>query len=135
MNGKHTRHIKTVLSYGVILVLGLAIGRLGMQAPQWFKAEYVEGNYQAYYPDAATKVVLYGTKTCPFCQQTRDYLAQHNIPYADIDVTQPGKGQEDYRSLGEKAVPVILIGSRRITGFKQPVIEAALARIKPPQAQ
>ncbi|MYM32486.1 glutaredoxin family protein [Duganella sp. CY15W] len=106
-----------------------------MQAPQWFKAEYVEGNYQAYYPDAATKVVLYGTKTCPFCQQTRDYLAQHNIPYADIDVTQPGKGQEDYRSLGEKAVPVILIGSRRITGFKQPVIEAALARIKPPQAQ
>ncbi|SHN37898.1 Glutaredoxin [Duganella sacchari] len=135
MNSKHGKRIKTILTYGAILALGLAIGRLGMQAPQWFKSDYVEGNYQAYYPDATTKVVLYGTKTCPFCQKAREYLAQHNIAYADIDVNQPGQGQADYRGLGEKAVPVLLIGNRRITGFKQPVIEAALAQLKPQRAE
>lgn len=125
-----SKHIKSIAIYAGILALGLLVGRLAMQAPAWFKTDYVRGDYQALYPDASTKVVLYGTKTCSYCQKTREYLAQHNVHYADIDVSAPGKGQRDYRSLGERAVPVILIGERRITGFHPAVIDAALAQLK-----
>lgn len=131
MNSTHVKKIKTILVYAAILGLGLGIGRLATKVPQWLAPAYVEGNFQSYYPDASTKVVLYGTKTCPYCQLTRDYLSEHNIPYVDVDVSHTGKGQQDYRSFGETAVPVILIGNRRITGFKLPVIEAALDQLKP----
>ena len=130
MNSMHVKKIKTVLVYAAILALGLGVGRVASKVPQWLTPPYVEGDFQAYYPDAATKVVLYGTKTCPFCQQTRAYLSAHQIPYADVDISLGGKGQQDYRSFGETSVPVILIGNRRITGFKQPVIDAALEQLK-----
>lgn len=127
----NSKHIKNILLYAAILALGLAVGRLGSKVPQWLKADYVEGNYQAFYPDPATRVVVYGTKTCPYCQKTREYLSGHHIRYADIDIAAPGKGQQDYRSFGQNNVPLILIGNRRITGFDQSVIEAALAQLKP----
>ena len=127
----NSKHIKNIVLYAAILALGLAVGRLGAKVPQWLKADYVEGNYQSFYPDAATRVVVYGTKTCPYCQKTREYLSAHHIPYADIDVNTPGKGQLDYRSFGQNNVPLILIGNRRITGFNQAVIETALAQLKP----
>ncbi|GJJ04931.1 hypothetical protein RugamoR64_54690 [Duganella rhizosphaerae] len=131
MNSIHIKKIKTVLIYAAILGLGLAVGRVASKVPQWLTPAYVEGNFQSYYPDAATKVVLYGTKTCPYCQQTRAYLSAHHIPFADVDIGAGGKGQQDYRSFGETTVPVILIGNRRITGFKLPVIETALEQLKP----
>ncbi|WP_332854302.1 glutaredoxin family protein [Duganella sp. S19_KUP01_CR8] len=131
----HIKRIKTVLIYAAILGLGLGVGRVASKVPQWLTPAYVEGDFQAYYPDPATKVVLYGTKTCPYCQQTRAYLNEHHIPFADVDVSHTGKGQQDYRSFGETAVPVILIGNRRITGFKQSVIEAALEQLPRPSAR
>lgn len=135
MNSMHIKKIKAILVYAAILGLGLGIGRVATKVPQWLTPAYVEGNFQSYYPDTSTKVVLYGTKTCPYCQQTRDYLSERNIPYADVDVSHAGKGQQDYRSFGETAVPVILIGNRRITGFKQSVIEAALEQLPRPPAR
>ncbi|RFP12349.1 glutaredoxin family protein [Duganella sp. BJB488] len=131
MNNVHLKKIKTGLAYAAILALGLGVGRVASKVPQWLAPSYVEGNYQAYYPDASTRVVVYGTKSCPYCAQTRAYLNGHHIPYADIDINQGGKGQQDYQSFGETSVPVILIGNRRITGYKVPVIEAALAQLKP----
>lgn len=131
MNNVHVKKIKTGLAYAAILALGLGVGRVASKVPQWLAPSYVEGNYQAYYPDASTKVVVYGTKSCPYCAQTRAYLSGHHIPYADIDVSEGGKGQQDYKSFGETSVPVILIGNRRITGYKVPAIEAALAQLKP----
>lgn len=135
MNSMHIKKIRTVLIYAAILGLGLAVGRVASKVPQWLTPAYVEGDFQSFYPDAATKVVLYGTKTCPYCQQTRAYLNDHHIPFADIDVNHAGKGQQDYRSFGESAVPVILIGNRRITGFKQSAIEAALEQLARPSAR
>jgi len=130
MNSMHVK-IKTGLAYAAILALGLGVGHVATKVPQWLAPPYVEGNFQSYFPDASTKVVVYGTKSCPFCQRTRSYLSAHGIPYADIDINHAGKGQQDYESFGEKAVPVILIGNRRITGFKQQAIEAALEQLKP----
>ncbi|WP_413447868.1 glutaredoxin family protein [Duganella sp. Dugasp56] len=121
------KNIKSALLYVLIVACGIGVGRLAMQVPKWLTPAYVEGNFANYFPDATTKVVVYGTQTCPFCMQTRAYLKDHHIAFADIDITQPGKGMADYDSFHVHSVPLILIGNRRIIGFDKPVIEAALS--------
>lgn len=122
------KNIKSLLIYACILAIGIGAGRVALQVPKWLTPAYVEGDFKNYYPDAGTKVVIYGTQTCPFCMQARTYFKQQHIAFADIDVEQPGKGMTDFGSFGVHSVPLILIGNRRITGFNKPVVEAALTK-------
>ena len=121
---------KTVLVYGLILLAGLAAGRYIPQLVQMVTPKYSEGNYNAYYPNARTKVVVYGTETCPYCIKTRAYLNARHIPFLDIDVNKSEKGKHDFAQLGGKGVPLILIGDRQMVGFNQAVIDDALDKIK-----
>lgn len=122
---------KTILLYALILAAGLAIGRYVPQVIRMLTPKYSDGNFAAYYPDAKTRVIVYGTETCPFCIKTRAYLTERHVPFIDIDVNKSEKGKQDYAQLGGKGVPLILIGNRKMTGFDQPTIDAALNMIKP----
>lgn len=122
---------KTILLYALILAAGLAIGRYVPQVIRMMTPKYSDGNFTAYYPDPKTRVIVYGTETCPFCIKTRAYLTERHIPFIDIDVNKTEKGKRDYAQLGGKGVPLILIGNRKMTGFDQPTIDAALNTIKP----
>lgn len=121
------KQVKTGLTYLLILAGGLGIGWAGPQLVKAFKPGYSEGDFSAYFPDAKTNVVLYGTATCPYCAQARAYLRERNIPFADVDVNTSSKGQRDFAELGARVVPVILVGERRLTGFNRRQIDAALA--------
>ena len=121
------KHLKTVLSYLGIIAVGLAIGTIAPRVPGWFKADYTEGNYSAYFPNPATRVVVYGTPTCPYCGKARDYLKGRGVVFADIDVTTSPQGKQAYQKLNGKGVPLVLIGERRIDGFNEKVIAEALA--------
>ena len=122
---------KNFIIYGLILAAGLAAGRYAPQLIRMVTPNYSEGDFSAYYPDAKTNVVVYGTETCPYCIKTRDYLKAHRIAFADIDVNKSEKGKRDFEKLGGKGVPLILIGNRQMNGFNQPAIEAALAKLPP----
>lgn len=121
------KHLKTVLSYLGIIALGLAIGTLAPHVSGWFKADYTEGNYSAYFPNPATRVVVYGTPTCPYCGQVRNYLNQRGIAFADYDLTTSPQGKQAYSKLKGKGVPLVLIGERRIDGYNQKAIADALS--------
>lgn len=121
---------KNLLIYALILVGGLAAGRYIPQLVRMVMPKYSEGNFSAYYPNARTKVVVYGTATCPYCIKTRAYLTQHRIVFAEFDVTTSEKGKRDFAQLGGKGVPLILIGDRQMTGFNAAVIDAALDKVK-----
>jgi mycoredoxin len=121
---------KNLLVYALILAGGLAIGHYVPEAVRMFKPKYSEGNFAAYYPDARTRVVVYGTETCPFCAKTRAYLKGRNIAFGDFDVDKSDKGKHDFGELGGKSVPVILIGNRKLVGFDQKAIDAALDQLK-----
>ena len=56
--------------YALIAVAGLGCGLAVAKLPSLFKKNYVEGDYSAYYQNASASVVLYGTKTCPYCTRT-----------------------------------------------------------------
>jgi len=121
---------RTVLVYGAILAAGLAAGRYVPQLIQMVTPKYSEGNFSAYYPDARTRVIVYGTETCPYCIKARAYLTEHRIAFADIDVDKSEKGRREFAQLGGKGVPLILIGNRRMTGFNKATIDAALDNAK-----
>ncbi len=122
------RNLKTALMYLLILFAGLGTGYLVVNIPTWLKAPYVEGNYAAYYPNAQTKVVVYGTATCPYCLKTREFLQAKNITFVDHDVHKSDRAQKELAQLGSKAVPVVLIGDRQIRGFNPAALESALKK-------
>jgi glutaredoxin len=121
---------KNLALYALILAGGLAIGHYVPEAVRMLKPKYSEGNFAAYYPDAKARVVVYGTATCPYCAKTRAYLKERNIAFNDFDVDKTDKGKRDFAELGGKAVPVILIGNRKLVGFDQSAIDAALDKLK-----
>jgi len=123
------KSIKTLAVYALILALGLAAGRLLPQVWRMVTPNYSSGDFNAFYPDAKTRVVVYGTATCPYCAQARDYLKGRQVAFGDFDVKDGAKGQRDYAALGAKVVPVILIGNRRLEGFNQKAIDDALKEL------
>lgn len=121
------KHLKTILVYGLIMGGGLGIGYGMPLIVKMMKPTYTEGDYSAFYPNAATQVVLYGTATCSHCIKARAYLREQKITFADIDISS-GDGRKDFEKLGGSAVPVLLIGKRRLTGFDKGAVEQALAK-------
>ena len=122
---------RNFLVYGLILAAGLTVGRYLPQLVRMVTPNYQQGNFDAYYPDARTRVVVYGTATCPYCIRTRAYLTERQIPFVDLDVVKSEKGKREFATLGGKGVPLILIGDRQMTGFDQAAIDAALEKMRP----
>ncbi|NLX76630.1 MAG: glutaredoxin family protein [Clostridiaceae bacterium] len=64
------------------------------------------------------KVTVYSTPTCPYCVMAKDYLAEKNIPFEDIDVSaDPAKAREMIQKSGQRGVPVIDIDGNIVIGF------------------
>lgn len=120
---------KTMLVYGLIVAAGLVTGRYAPHLLRLLTPNYTSGNFTQYYPDLRTRVIVYGTAECPYCIMTRAYLLAHQIPFADLDVVKSDKGRREFEALGGKGVPLILIGERRITGFNEAAIDAALQKL------
>lgn len=76
---------------------------------------------------ADKKVLIYSTPTCPYCKQTKDFLKQNNIKYAEVDVSSDEKkAQEMIEKSGQMGVPVIDIEGQIIVGFDKPALKKAL---------
>ena len=58
---------------------------------------------------SAPTVTLYTSPGCPDCAAIRTWLQQHNIPYSELDVTQPGVAQEAKRRYGLRIAPITVI--------------------------
>lgn len=72
-------------------------------------------------------VKVYSTPSCPWCQLTKKYLTEHNIPFEDIDVSKDEKAaMEMIMKSGQMGVPVVEIDSNIIIGFNKPLIDQLL---------
>lgn len=70
-----------------------------------------------------TAVVMYATSWCGVCKRAKAYFRAHKIPYKYYDVETSEKGKRDFKKLGGKGVPVILVGTRRLNGFSESAFE------------
>lgn len=65
-----------------------------------------------------SKVAVYSTPTCPYCNMVKQFLAENNIEYANYDVSSDtAKAQEMIDKSGQMGVPVIDIDGEIIIGF------------------
>lgn len=72
-------------------------------------------------------VKVYGTPTCPYCRQTKEFLKKNNIEFEDIDVSSNQQQAQQMRDkTGQMSVPVIDIGGQVIVGFNPQELRNAL---------
>lgn len=63
------------------------------------------------------KVVLYSTSWCGYCEKVRELLAENNIDYHEYDVENSAEGREQFKRLGGRGVPVLLINGEVLKGY------------------
>jgi glutaredoxin len=77
---------------------------------------------------AAGPVVMYATSWCPYCAKARAYFANNGIAYMEHDIEKSVAVNAEFRRLGGRGVPLILVGTERISGFSELAFESMLAR-------
>jgi len=90
--------------------------------------ERVDQNGVVYFSaeQSAHEVVMYAVPNCGYCRKARQYFAKHDIDYVEYDVNKSSKRLKEFRRLGGRGTPLILIDGRKIHGFNTRAIEAAL---------
>lgn len=74
-----------------------------------------------------SKVIIYSTPTCHFCQLAKEFFADKKIAYTEYDVLgNLEKRKEMVELSGQLGVPVIRIGDNVIVGFNQEKVESLL---------
>ncbi len=63
------------------------------------------------------KVTLYGAEYCPACLLAKKYLDEKKIFYSFINIQD--NPQDFIEKVGEKKIPVLFIGKKKIIGFDQ----------------
>jgi len=75
----------------------------------------------------STKVIVYSTPTCPYCDLAKRYLREKGIEYIDYNVAaDQEKAKEMYMKSGQLGVPVLDINGTIIVGFNKAAIDKAL---------
>lgn len=77
---------------------------------------------------AAGPVVMYATSWCPYCAKARAYFGRKGIAYTEYDVEKSPTANAEFKRLGGRGVPLILVGREKMSGFSEEGFDALLAR-------
>ncbi|MFV1973443.1 MAG: glutaredoxin domain-containing protein [Thiohalobacterales bacterium] len=68
-----------------------------------------------------TRVKIYSTASCPFCDKTKQLLGKWNIPYEEIRIDTDQAALREFADAtnGARTVPQILIDGECIGGFTE----------------
>ena len=125
--------IKEVLTYGMIIAVGLGIGLGAKEAWAWYNKvpAYIEINTSAHFANVDEKVIIYSTQWCPYCKRAKEYLVSNNISFFERDIESGDKIiNQLYGSIGSEGIPKIVIGDKIINGFNTAVLRQELEKQK-----
>jgi glutaredoxin len=71
-------------------------------------------------------VMMYSTSWCGVCTNARNYMRSNNIRFTELDIEKNNTAQAEYKKLGGKGVPLILVGSQKMSGFSSSRLESML---------
>ena len=76
-------------------------------------------------------VIVYSTKTCPYCVMVKDFLTEKGVEFKDVDVTADREAAQAMISKsGQMGVPQVDVGGKMIIGFNREAIEKALRELE-----
>lgn len=73
-------------------------------------------------------VVMYATAWCPYCAKARAYFAKSGIAYIEHDVEKSAAAKAEFKRLGGRAVPLIVVGREKMDGFSETGFELLMVR-------
>ena len=88
----------------------------------------IPGAVAATHPKATPQVVMYSTKTCPYCVKARDWFSSRGIRWDERDIESSDVAHKEWESLGGVGTPLILINGKPYNGFSESTIATALER-------
>jgi len=78
--------------------------------------------------ESTPEVVMYATSWCPYCAKARAYFAQSGIAYVEHDVEKSATARAEFKRLGGRAVPLIVVGREQMNGFSEVGFEFLMTR-------
>ncbi len=74
-----------------------------------------------------TKVLIYTTPACVYCQMAKKFFKDHRVAYKEKDVSVDDKAREEMvEKSGQLRAPVIDIDGRIIVGFDEETLSELL---------
>jgi glutaredoxin len=107
---------------------GVAAGKVRARVNSYSAPAKIEAAPASAAAAPAGPVVMYATSWCPYCAKARAYFARKGIAYAEYDVEKSATANAEFRRLGGRGVPLILVGREKMSGFSEPGFDALLAR-------
>ena len=77
----------------------------------------------------STRVAIYTTARCPYCERLRRDLKASGVPYQEYDVEKTLQGQMGFWALHARGVPVSVIGPAIIYGYRVEEIQEAVRNL------
>ena len=68
-------------------------------------------------------VEMYETDWCGYCKQARNYMTSRGIPFVAYNIEQDSAAKRRHKELGGRGVPLIIIGTNRMSGFSPDTLE------------
>ena len=74
-----------------------------------------------------SKIRIFSTPACPYCETLKEFLKERSIEFEDIDVSKnPAAVEEMVQKSGQMGVPVVDIDGNIVVGFDKEQIEKLL---------
>lgn len=65
------------------------------------------------------QLTVYTSTWCPDCRVAKRFLAQHNIPFEEIDIeSTPGAADEVVKRTGKRAIPQFVIDGEWVQPYR-----------------
>jgi len=68
-------------------------------------------------------IEMYVTDWCPVCKTAERYIAGKNYSYVKYDIEKDDSAKQRYAELGGRGVPLIMVGSKKMSGFSAEALE------------
>ena len=68
-------------------------------------------------------VEMYVTDWCGYCKKAQSYMNSRGISYVAYDIEKDSSAKQRHKELGGRGVPLIIIGSNKMSGFSPETLE------------
>jgi glutaredoxin len=78
------------------------------------------------------ELLVYSANWCRDCRAAKRFLAEHDIPYTEIDIeSTPGAADEVVRNVGKRAIPQFVIDGKWVQPYRpgQGFLHAEMAEL------
>ena len=76
--------------------------------------------------ESDSDVRLYSTRWCGVCRQAKAYLERRGIAYEEFDIERDDAALAEFRRLGGRGVPLLVVDGQTLQGFSAARLERLL---------